>query len=180
KLFDKIVWWADGSPSLAASQQGIISFLGAGGHILFTGFEGAALRDRMQWIFNFTDTQDSLLTFLPIRAVSDTVGKEVTRILQGTTFQTLASGYPDLSVAPGTGALNLIGKIFGLHPKVGARVLYRLPPASEVRGNMYDGQPIIGIASADHSVVLIEFPLTKINKQQAIDFIMKVLQDFSQ
>ncbi|NIR47955.1 hypothetical protein GWO43_05855, partial [candidate division KSB1 bacterium] len=180
KLFDKIVWWADGSPTLAESQQGIISFLGAGGHILLTGFEGAAVRDRMQWIFNFRDSQDSLLTFLPISAVSDTVGKEVTRVLQGTTFETLQLDYPGLGIAEGDGGLNLIGKIFGLFPAPGAALLYRLPPSSEVPGNVYPGQPIIGVKSADNSVVLIEFPLTKIDKQQATQFIMKVFQDFSQ
>ncbi|MFQ5604825.1 MAG: hypothetical protein ACE5HS_16260 [bacterium] len=180
KLFDKIVWWADGSPTLAASQQGIISYLGAGGHILLTGFEGAALQDRSQWIFNFRDAQDSLLTFLPIKAVSDTVGKEINRILQGTTFQTLSSSYPELSIAPGSGSLNLIGKIFGLYPKPDAVPLYQLPPASEVRGNLYNGQPIIGVKTADNSVVLLEFPLTKIDKSQAKELILRVFQNFSQ
>ncbi|MFQ5707616.1 MAG: hypothetical protein ACE5HO_09225 [bacterium] len=180
KLFDKVVWWADGTPTLGASQQGIIGYLGAGGKILFTGFEGSALQDRMRWLFNFTDSQDSLLTFLPIAAVSDTLGREITRILQGTALQTLEAGYPDLKIARASGSLNIIGKIFGLYPKPGAVALYRLPPASQVQGNVYSGQPIVAVKSANSSVVLINFPLNKIEKQQASDLINQVFQDFSQ
>lgn len=180
KLFDKVVWWADGSPSLAQSQQGIISYLAEGGHILFTGFEGAALRERNRWVFNFRDSQDSLLTFLPIEAVSDTVGKEITRIIQGTEFISLTPDYSIISVAPGTGAFNIIGSIFGLIPRADATALYRLPPASVVQGNVYTGQPTVGVKSGDNSVVLIDFPLLKIDKQQAVAFLTKVFEDFSQ
>ena len=179
KLFGKVVWWADGSPSLAASQQALISYLASGGHLLLTGFEGAALRDRNRWVFNFRDSQDSLLTFLPIAAVSDTVGKEIRRILQGTEIQPLAADYPQLKIASITSGLTIVGSIFGLYPGDNAVALYQLPPASQVRGNVYPGQPIIAVKSIDNRIVLIEVPLTKIETQDAVAFLTKVFADFS-
>ena len=180
KLFDKVIWWADGSPSLAASQQALISYLADGGHLLLTGFEGAALRDRNRWVFNFRDSQDSLLTFLPIVAVSDTVGREIRRILQGTEFIPLASGYPPLPVARGTTGLTIIGSIFNLYPKPDAIPLYRLPPAASVRGNVYPGEPVIAIMNGRRNLVLAEFPLIKIDEAAAIEFMRKVFEEFSQ
>ncbi|MDQ7053057.1 MAG: hypothetical protein Q9P14_09250 [candidate division KSB1 bacterium] len=178
KLFKTVIWWADGSPTLAASQQALIRYLAADGHLLLTGFEGAALRDRSRWVFNFRDSQDSLLTFLPIIAVSDTVGREIRRILQGTTFEALVDGYPALPVAKGTAGLTIIGSIFGLYPAADGLPLYQLPPASTVRGNVYPGEPIIGIISRDRRIILLEFPLTKIDAEAAAAFLRKAFEDF--
>ncbi len=178
KLFKVVIWWADGSPTLAASQQALIQYLAAGGHLLLTGFEGAALRDRSRWVFNFRDSQDSLLTFLPIAAVSDTVGREIRRILQGTTLQPLVEEYPPLPVAKGSAGLTIIGSIFGLYPDENGIALYRLPPAASVRGNVYPGEPVIGLLNRDRRIILLEFPLIKMDPDAAVAFLRKAFEDF--
>ena len=150
KLFDIILWYADGVPQLELADAVLSDFPERGGKIIFTTL-----------FAQFASNQGDPLGFTPVDSISlmlDTLGNTVSKIFKSFNVEL----WPDPSIEaefPDTLVSNFLSSIIAspkeITPKLSARVLYRF----QLRPDIYSGEPVVIIEDATDSFIFASIPL---------------------
>ena len=150
KLFDVILWYADGEPQLELADAVLSDYPARGGKIIFSTLFG-----------QFASNQGDPLGFTPVDSINKilkTDGSLVTKIFKSSNVEL----WPDPSSEmdfPDTLGSNFFSSIISspkeIIPKPSARVLYRY----QLLPGTYAGEPAVVIEDANKSFILASVPL---------------------
>lgn len=159
KLFNVVLWYGDGTPTLSLARLVLPAYARAGGKVIFTTS-----------LPNAIDPVGELIDFAPLDSAATL--ELQSSVTTGTAFNALAladGAYPALVKGAGTMFIH------PLYPNIAAQPLYRLP------ASVQPGEPIVAVRSGARNFIYLAFQLHKISQPGAGEFLRRaVVQDFGQ
>lgn len=147
KLFDRVLWYTDQSPTLEYAQISIPAFLSGGGKIIMS----AAFPE-------FFNAQGNPLEFSPV----DSLGFTINRVTPGVDLLPQKAGLDTLQTSTN------VFFVKTLVPKPSSSILYRLEESSR-----WQGEPVVAVENADRSFVFFGMPLHKLDRRGTVKSVLQ-------